>query len=60
MGRYEEAIQLGEETLMLREQVIGPDHPEALASLNNLANDYYALGLYQEAIQLDEEPLRVR
>jgi serine/threonine protein kinase/tetratricopeptide (TPR) repeat protein len=38
----------------------GPDHPETLASLNNLANSYHSLGLLADALRLREETLARR
>ena len=40
LGRYAEALKLHEETLALRKAKLGPDHPDTLASMNNLANSY--------------------
>jgi tetratricopeptide (TPR) repeat protein len=60
LGRYQEAVELDEETLRVRERALGPEHPDTLQSRNNLASDYRELGRYQEAVELDEETLRVR
>jgi serine/threonine protein kinase len=38
----------------------GPDHPDTLASMNNLANSYHALGRLADALQLREETLALR
>ena len=40
VGRLAEALKLHEETLALRKAKLGPDHPDTLASMNNLANSY--------------------
>lgn len=48
-GRYEEAIVLAERVLKLKEQVLGPDHPNTAASLNILAALHQAMGRYEEA-----------
>jgi tetratricopeptide (TPR) repeat protein len=40
--------------------MLGPDHPNTLLSMMNLANSYYAVGRTQEAIKLHEETLRLR
>ena len=37
LGRHAEALKLGEETLALRKAKLGPDHPDTLWSMNNLA-----------------------
>ena len=38
----------------------GPDHPDTLKSMNNLANSYDILGRYAEALKLFEETLALR
>ncbi len=38
----------------------GPDHPQTLASMNNLANTYYSLGRHLEALRLREETLEIQ
>jgi len=43
-GRAAEAIGLHEQTLAARERVLGPDHPDALGSRNNLAAARRAAG----------------
>ena len=39
---------------------LGPDHPDTLVSMNNLARSYSDFGRYAEAVKLDERlsPLR--
>jgi tetratricopeptide (TPR) repeat protein len=49
-----------EGTLKLMEPKLGPDHPDTLASRNNLANAYRVTGRMAEAIELHEEMLRQR
>ena len=39
---------------------LGPDHPDTLTSMNNLANSYAALGRHAEALKLREETLALR
>jgi tetratricopeptide (TPR) repeat protein len=51
---------LHEQTLTARERVLGPDHPDILASRNNLAVAYQAAGRTEEAIGLDEQVLAAR
>jgi tetratricopeptide (TPR) repeat protein len=38
---------------------LGPDHPDTLRSMNNLANSYAALGRHADALQLREQTLAV-
>ncbi|WP_175955636.1 tetratricopeptide repeat protein, partial [Schaalia sp. Marseille-Q2122] len=56
-GRFDEAIPLYEETLAQCEEVLGPTHPDTLASRNNLAHAYVSVGRFDEAIPLYEETL---
>ena len=53
-GRLAEAIPLFEATLADRERILGRDHPDALASRNNLARAYRSAGRLDEAIPLFE------
>ncbi len=54
-GRFETAIAYSERSLQIRENQLGPDHPDTATSLNNLAGLYESMGRYSEA-----EPLYVR
>jgi len=54
-GRYEEAIARSERALAIREQTLGPEHPDTARSLNNLAVLYHDMGAYAKA-----EPLYLR
>ena len=40
--------------------MLGEDHPDTLASANNLAIDLHALGEYEQARALDEDTLARR
>jgi len=64
--KYAEAIPLALEALRIRERALGPDHPDVVESLNNLAILYDAMGaygqaepLYQRALKIDEKALGV-
>ncbi|GAB1310660.1 hypothetical protein MFIFM68171_00870 [Madurella fahalii] len=48
-GKYEEAEALYRQTLKLRTRVLGAEHPDTLASINNLANTLHRQGKYEEA-----------
>ena len=52
-----QAIAVGEPLLADLERVLGPDHPDTLASRNNLALAYRAAGRAAEAIPLLERTL---
>jgi tetratricopeptide repeat protein len=43
--------------LAIREQAVGPDHPETATSLNNLASFYQAQGRYTDALPIVERTL---
>ena len=59
-GRYAEAEKLQRETLDIRRRVLGPEHPDTLASVHNLAIVLYDEGRYTEAERLDRETLDIR
>jgi serine/threonine protein kinase len=59
-GRAAEAIALHEATLRLKQATLGIDHPDALASRDNLANAYLAAGRIAEAIKLHEATLKLK
>ena len=50
---------LDEETLRIRERVLGPEHTDTLGSRNNLAAGYGALGRTQETVYLIEKNLKI-
>ena len=55
-----DALKRYEETLALRKAKLGPDHPDTLMSMNDLASSYSALGRHAEALKLYEETLALR
>ena len=55
-----QAILIGERLVADQEQALGPDHPDTLASRNNLASAYRAAGRTAEAITLHEQTLAAR
>jgi CHAT domain-containing protein/Tfp pilus assembly protein PilF len=59
-GRYAEAIPKAREALALREQALGPIHPDVATILNDLANLLSNAGDYAEARPLYERALRIR
>jgi tetratricopeptide (TPR) repeat protein len=58
-AQYTEALPLLEQTLALREQVLGPEHHAVAASLNNLALLYRARGQYLKALPLLQRALAI-
>jgi hypothetical protein len=57
MGRYAEARELDQDTLVHRRRLFGDDHPSTLSSAHNLAVDLRELGDAQAARDLDEDTL---
>jgi tetratricopeptide (TPR) repeat protein len=58
-GRYQEAEPLHQQALAIREQALGPQHPDVATSLNNLALLYRAQGKYGEAEPLYQRALAI-
>ena len=56
-SELDRALPLYEETLALRKSKLGPDHPDTLVSMNNLAEGYKAVGNFDRALPLFEETL---
>ncbi len=56
-GDYAEAKARYQDALTLREQVLGPDHPDVAIALGGLANVERTLGHYDEAKALHERAL---
>ncbi|WP_448640774.1 FxSxx-COOH system tetratricopeptide repeat protein [Geodermatophilus sp. URMC 63] len=57
-GEPRTARPLFERAYQLKRQRHGPDHPDTLASANNLANDLRALGEYAAARDLNQDTLK--
>ena len=60
MGDYAKAEPLFKEALEIRQKVLGREHPDTAASLNNLAKLYWAMGDYAKAEPLYKEALEIR
>ena len=59
-GKLDRALPLYEETLALRKAKLGPDHPDTLTSMSNLARRYLDAGQFDRALPLFEETLARR
>ncbi len=59
-GRLDEALKVREETLALMKARVGPDHPNTLTSMHNLAYSYASLGRHGDALKLHEETLALQ
>jgi len=58
-AHYHEAEPLYQRALRIREQQLGPTHPQVAYSLNGLAVLYYAQGKYTEAEPLHQRALSI-
>lgn len=58
-GDYSEALDLHARALAIREQALGPEHPDVAISLNNLAVTHAARGEHEEALALYERALAI-
>ena len=58
-GMYAQAEPLHQRALTIREQVLGPEHPDTASSLNNLAGLYDHQGLYAQAEPLYQRALAI-
>ena len=59
-GRRDEALKLREEVLALCRKVNGPEHPDTLGAMHNLAVSYDDAGRRDEALKLREQVLALR
>jgi serine/threonine protein kinase len=55
LGEPALAIRQFERALALRRQILGPDHPDTLYTMNNLASAYQAAGRLGEALPLHQQ-----
>jgi serine/threonine protein kinase len=60
LGEADLAIEVFHKALDTRTSQLGPDHPETLQSMNNLAGAYQNAGLIGKALPLLEQTLRLR
>ena len=58
LGRYDEAIEMFEETLISLRKAVGHEHECTLVTMNNLAAAYRSSGRCDKAIELHEETLK--
>lgn len=57
LGEYDQSVPLFEKSLETRKAGLGPDHPDTLTSMGNLATGYELAGNYDRAIPLFEATL---
>jgi tetratricopeptide (TPR) repeat protein len=59
-GKYEQAKALYQRALSIREQHLGPEHPDTASSLHGLAELYQQQGKYEQAKALYQRALHIR
>jgi CHAT domain-containing protein/Tfp pilus assembly protein PilF len=59
-GRFSDAIPLAQRALAIRENALGPDHPDVADILNKLAILYHSQGRYADAEPLYKRSLAIR
>ncbi len=60
LGDHNRALELGDEALEMRIELLGAKHPEVARSLNNLASCHAHLGDLNRALELGDEALEMR
>ncbi|MGA8103313.1 MAG: serine/threonine-protein kinase, partial [Candidatus Acidiferrales bacterium] len=60
LGLYPRAQSLQQQSMEIRQRVLGPEHPDTLKSMNNLANVLNDEGHSAEAEKLDRETLDIQ
>src|SRR3989442_917170 len=58
-GKFSEAVPLVQRALAIQEKILGPEHPDVTASLDNLAGLYRDQGKYAEAEPLYRRALAI-
>ncbi|EFE38843.1 tetratricopeptide repeat protein [Trichophyton verrucosum HKI 0517] len=59
VSRHKDAEALDRYILSVRQQILGDDHEDTVASLNNLAIDLKAQGEYDQSLELDKKALEI-
>ena len=59
-GKYHEAIPLAEKVFAIDRQLLGPEHPDTVTALSNLAVLYGAVGDYDRATPRYEQLLAIK
>jgi tetratricopeptide (TPR) repeat protein len=59
-GKYAEAILAAHQVLAMREQLLGPDHPDVATVLNSFGSLYEQVGRYADAEQFYKRMLAIR
>jgi tetratricopeptide (TPR) repeat protein len=59
-GQPAQAAALDSQILEIRRRVLGPEHPETLLSMSNLAADYHEQGRFSQAEALGSQAMEIR
>ncbi|KAH8833221.1 hypothetical protein DL96DRAFT_1552220 [Flagelloscypha sp. PMI_526] len=59
-GMFSESCRIGEINFRRRNDCLGPEHPETLTSMHNLAQTYSDLGRHSPALKLREQVFELR
>ncbi|MBF0325545.1 MAG: tetratricopeptide repeat protein [Alphaproteobacteria bacterium] len=59
-GLYPAALEFNTRAVTARRNLLGPDHPDTLTSMNNLADTLYAQGDLDSAREMEEQVLAAR
>jgi tetratricopeptide (TPR) repeat protein len=59
-AEYEQALQLYERALAVREKILGPQHPSVATSLNNLASLHKDMAAFDQAKSLFHEAVAIK
>ena len=60
VGRYDKALPLSEEAVLLTRRVLGPAEEEAAHAIGSLAAVWHLMGHHERALPLHEEALVIR
>jgi tetratricopeptide (TPR) repeat protein len=58
-GQYRKSLALRESVLAIRESALGPDHPDTVTALVNVAYGYWRLGRHRDALPLEQRALQI-
>ena len=59
-GQYWRAMEHYEQSFTIREEVLGPKHPDLAASYNNIAIVYRYLGEYPKALEYQQKAIEIQ
>ncbi|KAL4766730.1 hypothetical protein BDW60DRAFT_201889 [Aspergillus nidulans var. acristatus] len=59
-GRWKEAEELGVQVMEIQDRVLGPEHPDTLTSMGNVAYTFYSKNNIHHAIALMNKCVRLR